>query len=224
MSLTKPQLVLLDLDGTLVDTMPDLAFSVNEMLNKMDLPQYSEQTICNWLGNGIEKLVHRALTGNNDGEAKAELYNQALPLFMDIYADNTTRFSVFFPGVEEGLEYLKSQQDIHLGCVTNKHSRFTEILLKSLAIYDDFDLVLCGDSLAKRKPDPMQLLHAADFFSVKPENSLMIGDSTNDVFAAKAAGFQVLCVDYGYNHGVDIRESNPDMVVDSLSKLPNLFH
>lgn len=223
MALTKPQLVLLDVDGTLVDTAPDLAYSVNAMLAELTLPQHEVQAIRRWIGNGIEKLVHRALTGNNDGEANPELFNQAFSLFMDIYAENAARLSVFYPGVETGLDYLKSQ-DLHLGCVTNKRSRFTELLLKSLNIYDDFDMILCGDSLPKRKPDPMQLLHASEYFSVLPVDSLMIGDSTNDVHAARAAGFQVLCVNYGYNRGVDIRESNPDKVIDSLAQLPELFH
>ncbi len=215
-------MVLLDIDGTLVDTAPDLAYSIDAMLHEIGMAKHGLERIRQWIGNGIERLVHRALTNDTDGEAETELYNRAFPLFMDIYADNAAGLSEFYPGVEEGLDYLKSE-DFKLGCVTNKRSRFTEILLKSLGIYNDFELVLCGDSLPKRKPDPMQLLHAAEFFSVEPENSLMVGDSTNDVFAAKAAGFQILCVDYGYNRGIDIRESKPDMVVDSLAVLPELI-
>lgn len=216
-------MVLLDLDGTLIDTAPDLAYSINAMLNRLNLPEHPEQSIRDWIGNGIEKLVHRALTGDDNGEASQALYDQALPLFRDIYADNAARLSQFYPGVKHGLEYLKSLK-LNLGCATNKHSRFTEILLKSMGIYDDFGLVLCGDSLPKLKPDPLPLLHAAEYFSVEPADSLMIGDSTNDVYAAQAAGFKVLCVNYGYNRGVDIRESDPDMVVDSLAKLPEVFH
>lgn len=222
MSLTKPEMVLLDIDGTLVDTVPDLAFSIDTMLQEIGFEQHGVDKIRDWVGNGIERLVHRALTDDQDENAEEELFQKAFPLFMDIYADNAASASQFYPGVEEGLEYLKSE-NFKLGCVTNKRSRFTETLLKSLGIYNDFEIVICGDTLPKRKPDPMQLLHAAEFFNVSPEDSLMVGDSTNDVYAAKAAGFQILAVNYGYNRGVDISEADPDMVVDSLAKLPEII-
>ncbi len=220
MDLSHTEMVLLDVDGTLVDTVPDLAWSVDTMLQEIGLPVRGEDKVRGWVGNGIETLVKRALTDADDGEPEAELFDQAFPLFMDIYADNAARHSRFYPGVEDGLEYLK-QGDYRLGCVTNKRARFTEILLRSLGIYDDFGIVICGDTLPKRKPDPLPLLHAAEFFEVTPENSLMVGDSINDVGAARAAGFNVLCVSYGYNRGVDIRDAGPDVVIDSLSELPD---
>ncbi|MDH5571733.1 MAG: HAD-IA family hydrolase, partial [Gammaproteobacteria bacterium] len=120
------------------------------------------------------------------------------------------------------LAFLKAQ-GYKLGCVTNKAAQFTEPLLKDLGVYDDFAIVISGDTLAKKKPDPMPLLHAADFFGVKPENALMIGDSVSDVKAARAAGFNILCMTYGYNHGVDIREANPDVVIDSMAQLPDIL-
>ncbi len=220
MDLSHTEMVLLDVDGTLVDTVPDLAWSVDTMLQEIGLPVRGEDKVRGWVGNGIETLIKRALTDADDGEPEAELFDQAFPLFMDIYADNAARHSRFYPGVEDGLEYLK-QGDYRLGCVTNKRARFTEILLRSLGIYDDFGIVICGDTLPKRKPDPLPLLHAAEFFEVTPENSLMVGDSINDVGAARAAGFNVLCVSYGYNRGVDIRDAGPDVVIDSLSELPD---
>lgn len=218
--LTQTEMVLLDVDGTLIDTVPDLAYSIDTMLQEMGLPQRGEEKIRTWVGNGIEKLVKRALTDDDDGEPDAEEFDRAFPLFMDIYADNAAQRSRFYPGVEEGLEFLRSH-DYKLGCVTNKRTRFTEILLHTLDIYDDFEIVICGDTLPKRKPNPMPLLHAANFFSIDPENSLMVGDSINDVGAARAADFNVLCVSYGYNRGVDIRDSEPDAVVDSLAELPD---
>ncbi len=220
MDLSHTEMVLLDVDGTLVDTVPDLAWSVDTMLQEIGLPVRGEDKVRGWVGNGIETLVKRALTDADDGEPEAELFDQAFPLFMDIYADNAARHSRFYPGVEDGLEYLK-QGDYRLGCVTNKRARFTEILLRSLGIYDDFGIVICGDTLPKRKPDPLPLLHAAEFFEVTPENSLMGGDSINHVGAARAAGFNVLCVSYGYNRGVDIRDAGPDVVIDSLTELPD---
>lgn len=219
MSLTATEMVLLDVDGTLVDTVPDLACSVDSMLEQIGLPGRGENKIRNWVGNGIEKLVKRALTDDENGEPAEELFERAFPLFLEIYADNAARHSRIYPGVEDGLEYLKSK-GYKLGCVTNKRTRFTEILLKSLGIYDDFAIVICGDTLPKRKPDPLPLLHAAEFFQVSPAVSLMVGDSVNDVGAARAAGFNILCVSYGYNRGMDIKTANPDVVVDSLAELP----
>jgi len=149
-------------------------------------------------------------------------FEKALPIFIDSYRENACKHSQLYAGVREGLDYLASN-DIKLGCVTNKLSQFTNTILETLKIQDEFGIVISGDSLARKKPDPLPLLHAAEYFAVKPEQSLMIGDSVNDVSAARAAGFQVLCVSYGYNLGQDIRLANPDYVVDSLADLVNIF-
>jgi len=124
--------------------------------------------------------------------------------------------------VREGLDYLKAQ-NYSLGCVTNKAEQFTVPLLKDLGIYDEFSIVICGDKLPKKKPDPLPLLHAAEFFKVVPEKALMIGDSISDVKAARAAGFQIICMSYGYNHGEDIRNYNPDLVIDSMAELQGVL-
>ena len=216
-------MVLFDLDGTLVDSAPDLAYSVDTMLVEVGLPERGEDKIRQWIGNGIERTVKRALLDGMDGEPDHELFNRAFPIFMNIYAENAARKSKFYDGVMEGMNFLKSN-NYKIGCVTNKQEKFTHILLKELGIFDDFGIVISGDSLPKKKPDPMPLLHAARHFNVKPENSLMVGDSMNDVQAARAAGFRILCVSYGYNHGKDIRETNPDAVVDSLAELPGLLN
>ena len=104
-----------------------------------------------------------------------------------------------------------------LGCVTNKAAQFTEPLLRDLGVLDDFSIVISGDTLSRKKPDPEPLLHAARFFGVDPQSSLMIGDSVSDVHAARAAGFQIVCMSYGYNHGMDIRDAQPDAVIDNLT-------
>jgi phosphoglycolate phosphatase len=124
--------------------------------------------------------------------------------------------------VREGLDYLK-QAGYRLGCVTNKAEQFTVPLLKDLGVHDYFEIVVSGDSLPRKKPDPMPLLHVAEFFGVEPENALMIGDSVSDVKAARAAGFQIVCMTYGYNHGMDIRDAQPDAVMDSMAELPELL-
>jgi phosphoglycolate phosphatase len=106
-----------------------------------------------------------------------------------------------------------------LGCVTNKAARFTEPLLKDLGVRDAFEIVISGDTLPKKKPDPAPLLHAAEFFGVEPARALMIGDSVSDVKAARAAGFRIVCMSYGYNHGEDIRGCGPDAVIDDMTQL-----
>ena len=145
-------------------------------------------------------------------------FEKAYPIFLDLYAENTSKRSILYPGVRDGLDYLKAS-GYALGCVTNKAEQFTIPLLKDLGIYDDFSIVVSGDTLEHKKPHPAPLLHAAEFFKVAPEQSLMIGDSVNDVKAARAASFMIACVPYGYNHGDDIREAKPDLVIDNLAAL-----
>ena len=223
MTLRKPELVLFDLDGTLVDSSPDLAYSADSMLEQLGMPRRGEECIRNWIGNGIERLVKRALTGEMHAEPDAALYKNAMPIFLEIYEQNACVLSRCYDGVKDSLNYLR-EHHYRTGCVTNKATRFTNILLQSLGIHDDFDIIISGDTLAKKKPDPMQLLHAAEHFKVSPDRSLMVGDSINDVEAARAAGFQILCVTYGYNLGQDIRATNPDAVVDTLGELPSLLN
>jgi len=222
MVVKKPEMVLIDVDGTLVDSVPDLAFCVDEMMTQLEMPVHGESKVREWVGNGVERLVRRALIGQLDGEPDDALFEKAYPIFLELYSDNTCKRSVLYPGVREGLDFLKSA-GFKLGCVTNKAACFTEPLLQDLGIFDEFAIVVSGDTLEKKKPDPMPLLHAAEFFGIEPKNALMLGDSVSDVKAARAAGFQIICMTYGYNHGVDIRESNPDAVIDSMAELPQLL-
>jgi len=218
----KPEMILIDVDGTLVDSVPDLAFCVDEMMKKLDMPVHGEAKVREWVGNGVERLTRRALIGQLDGEPDDALFEKAYPIFMELYAENTSKRSMLYPGVVEGLAYLETT-GIKLGCVTNKAAQFTEPLLKDLGVFDKFSIVISGDTLPKKKPDPMPLLHGAEFFNVKPENAMMLGDSVSDVKASRAAGFQIVCMSYGYNHGVDIRESNPDAVIDSMAEIQGLL-
>ena len=218
----KPEMILIDVDGTLVDSVPDLAYCVDEMMKQLGMPVHGEAKVRNWVGNGVERLTRRALIGQLDGEPDEELFQKAYPIFLELYAENTSQRSCLYPGVQEGLDYLKSQ-GYKLGCVTNKASQFTIPLLKDLGVHDYFANIVCGDTLPEKKPHPMPLLHSAEVLGVKPENALMVGDSVSDVKAARAAGFQIVCMSYGYNHGVDIRESNPDAVIDSMAEFKNFL-
>ncbi len=220
--LPHPRMVLIDVDGTLVDSVPDLAFCVNQMMQALGLPSYSEDRVRTWVGNGVERLVKRALTGDMDAEPEATRYTQALTVFMECYARNVSKRSRLYPGALEGLQALKASE-VRLGAVTNKAERFTLPLLRDLGILGYFEVVVSGDTLPQKKPDPAPLLYAAERLGVRPEDSLMVGDSRSDVKAARAAGFAIVCVRYGYNHGQDIRQERPDAVIDSLAELSGLL-
>ena len=214
----QPKLIMIDVDGTLVDSVPDLAYCIDEMMQKLGLQKWGETKVRHWVGNGVPKLVERALTGELEGRPIKEVFDVAYPIFLDLYEDNSAERSYLYDGVREGLDYLKSQR-YQLGCVTNKSEQFTHPLLKALGIFNDFKIIISGDTLAKRKPDPMPLLYCAERFNLKPEECLMLGDSVSDVKAARAAGFDIICMSYGYNHGNDIADENPDLVIDSMSQL-----
>jgi phosphoglycolate phosphatase len=218
----KPEMILIDVDGTLVDSVPDLAYCVDTMMKQLGREPHGESRVRDWVGNGVERLVRRALVGQLRGEPDDADFERAYPLFLDLYAENTSKRSVLYPGVREGIAFLRTA-GYKLGCVTNKAAQFTEPLLKDLGIYDVFAIVISGDTLTKKKPDPAPLLHAAKFFGCSPASALMIGDSVSDVAAARAAGFQIVCMSYGYNHGVDIREAGPDAVIDSLAEIQALL-
>ncbi len=222
MALTIPELVLVDLDGTLIDSVPDLAYAVDAMMKQLDLPERGEEKVRNWVGNGIERLVKRALLDQLDGEPDPELFKEALNYFDAFYTECNSRYSRVFKDVRKGLNWLKSQGAI-LVCITNKAEKFSVPLLEALDLHHYFRIILSGDSLPKKKPDPLPLLYAAKKFKIKPKNSLILGDSINDVQAGRAAGFSVVCVSYGYNHGQDINLAKPDAVIDSFINLPSIF-
>ena len=217
-AIRKPGMILIDVDGTLVDSVPDLTFCVDEMMKQLGREPRGEARVRNWVGNGVERLVERDLTGELDGEPDRAAYQAAYPIFLELYTDNTSKRSRLYPGVREGLDYLTGA-GYRLGCVTNKAERFTVPLLRDLGVYDYFGIVVSGDTLQYKKPHPAPLLHAAEFFQVAPQQALMVGDSVSDVKAARAAGFMIACVPYGYNHGDDIRLAEPDVVIESLASL-----
>ena len=223
MPIKKPAMVLIDVDGTLVDSVPDLAYCVDEMMKQLDMPVYGEDKVRNWVGNGVERLTRRALIGQLDGEPDEALFEKAYPIFLDLYDNNVCERSCLYDGVREALDFLKTQ-DVKIGCVTNKNAQFTLPILEKLGVKDYFEIIVCGDTLDKKKPDPLPLLHAAEKLGVKAEQSLMLGDSMSDVKAARAAKFDIICMSYGYNHGEDIRDYNPDAVVDSMAEIKNIIN
>jgi len=209
---------MIDVDGTLVDSVPDLTYCVDEMMKQLGKESCGEAKVRQWVGNGVPKLVERALTSELEATPNSEDYEKAYPVFLELYAENTAKRSCLYDGVREGLDYMKSQGYL-LGCVTNKAEQFTLPLLKALGIFDDFSIIISGDTLAKKKPDPLPLLHSASHFSIDPKDCMMLGDSVSDVRASRAAGFAIICMSYGYNHGNDIANEEPDLVLDSMSEL-----
>ena len=160
-----PKLIMIDIDGTLVDSVPDLAYCVDETMKAMGRDACGEAKVRHWVGNGVPKLVERSLTGELEGMVDKQDFDKAYPIFLDLYADNTSKRSYLYDGVREGLDYLK-QQGYTLGCVTNKAERFTLPVLKDLGIFTDFGIVISGDTLERKKPDPLPLLHGANFFGI----------------------------------------------------------
>lgn len=219
--LKRPEMVLIDVDGTLVDSVPDLAYCVDEMLKQLNMPTRGEEAVRHWVGNGVERLVKRGLINALDGEPDADLYGQALPIFRALYAENTSKRSCLYDGVLDALDFLKTT-GVKIGCVTNKASEFTLPILTDLGIADYFETILCGDMVERKKPDPLPLLQSAEQLGVSPTASMMLGDSMSDVKAARAAEFSIVCMSYGYNHGEDIRDYNPDAVVDSMAEIKTI--
>jgi phosphoglycolate phosphatase len=206
--------IVIDLDGTLLHTAPELAESANRMLRDMGRAPVSQQLLMSYIGNGISWLVKRALTGDMHAEPEAALYGQALPIFERHYTELLLQ-SKPFDGVIEGLDAMKAA-GFRLGCITNKVARYTEPLLRGIGLAGYFEIVLSGDTLPEKKPHPLPLQYAARFFGVPVEQVLLIGDSLNDTVAARAAGCPVFCVPYGYNHGEAVDGLDLDAVIDSL--------
>ncbi len=217
-----PELIMIDVDGTLVDSVPDLAWCVDETLKAVGMQPRGEAAVRNWVGNGVVRLMERAIANDLDAPHDEAIMQKAMPIFIELYSENTSKRSVLYPGVREGMDYLKTL-DIKIGCITNKNEQFTHPILKDLGLWDDFEIVISGDTLEKKKPDPLPLLHGAKELGADPQKSLMLGDSTSDVKAARAAGFDIICMSYGYNHGADIRDSSPDAVIDSFVELKDLI-
>jgi phosphoglycolate phosphatase len=190
------------------------------MMRELGLPPRGQEASRHWVGNGVERFVERTLLNSVDGTADPELFAKALPIFKALYLVNNSQRSCVYDGVIEGLAWLKDQ-GYRLACVTNKAEAFTMPLLRDMKLLDLFEFVVSGDTCAEKKPSPMPLLYAAEKMGVTPENALMIGDSISDVKAARAAHFHIICMSYGYNHGVDIREANPDAVIDSMTQFPD---
>lgn len=214
--------VVIDLDGTLLDTAPDLADSAMAMAADLGLPAITLDEVKTYIGNGVSRLVKRVLTRDMYADPAPELFAKALPIYEQHYAEWVSRRSRPFAGVVEGLQAIKAH-GVHMACITNKAARFTHPLLKDTGLFDYFELILSGDTLPEKKPSPLPLLHACSVFACEPSELLLIGDSLNDTQAARAAGSPVFCVPYGYNRGRPVSELDLDAVVSTLADAAKLI-
>lgn len=215
----RPSLIVFDLDGTLVDSAPDLAHSIDQMLVRLGRSPAGLARVRGWIGNGMPMLVKRALTGEQWPSAEPEGFAEALTLYMDIYAENLSARTRLYEGARECLHELR-QRGLRMACITNKHSRFTRPLLEQLGVAEYFDAIASADQFAKHKPDPEPLLKTAEGLGVLPERSLMVGDSPADAEAARNAGFMLALVPYGYHGGKGVEALQPDLILESLAGLP----
>jgi len=213
-----PQAVFFDLDGTLVDSVPDLAEAARRMLAELGEPARSDAEVSTFVGKGIPVMVERALTVGRRPVGPERLH-EAVACFMRHYDVTNGLLTVAYPGVSETLPLLRGR-GLKLGCVTNKAEAFIAPLLEQLGLLQYMDCIVGGDTLAKKKPDPEPLWHACESVGVAREASLMVGDSGNDALCARRAGIPVLLMTYGYNEGVPVDTVDCDGLLSSLTELP----
>ncbi len=217
--LQQKTVLLFDLDGTLVDSAPDLALALNMTLRDLKLCEYNEPTIRRWVGNGAKLLIERALSSTSKtNKSDPALVNDALALFVQHYQNGLCIKSALYSDVKEGLLTLKAS-GFRLAIITNKSEAFISPILVGLGIGGLFEVLIGGDTLSEKKPHPAPLNYALQQLKVPAEQCLMIGDSKNDILAAKAANITSVGLTYGYNYGENIADYQPDFCFDSFSEL-----
>lgn len=210
--------VLFDLDGTLVDSAPDMAVAVDRMLAELGHAPAGVERVRHWVGNGARRLVMRALSGDIDGVPPEVETEHALAAFLAYYGERLSVDSRVYPGVVDGLDRLRAD-GYGLACVTNKPESLARPLLEAMGLGRYLPVVVGGDTLPERKPEAAPLHYAMAALEAWPDRTLMVGDSRTDVDAGRNAGTGVVCVPYGYNGGEDVRAMGPDAVVSSIEEL-----
>ena len=224
MKLSNKKIIFFDLDGTLINSAPDLANSINYMLLKLSKQVVDKEIIHQWIGNGAQMLVKRALSGSviiNDN-IDADQFNKAYQIFIDHYKEHVCIETFTYDNVQSTLEYLY-KNNYKLAIITNKPEQFIAPILQKLHIEKYFDYAIGGDSLKKKKPDPQPIQHCIEKFNTHNSNCVMIGDSKNDIVAAKAANIFSIGVTYGYNYDEPISRYEPDIIIDDFKQLMEIF-
>ena len=206
------QAAIVDLDGTMVDTLGDFVVALNRMLDELSVRRVERASIERMVGKGSEHLIHSVLAHVG---APASLYESAWQAYQRHYLAINGQYSEVYPGVRQGLQVLR-EAGLKLACLTNKPAAFAAPLLAAKGLADYFGVVFGGDAFERKKPDPMPLLKTCEALGTLPARTLMIGDSSNDARAARDAGCPVLLVTYGYNHGEPVRQVAADGFLDSL--------
>ena len=231
MGLQRFQAAIVDLDGTMVDTLGDFEVALNRTLADLDLPPVTRAVVERTVGKGSEHLIRTVLARQMAlPEARGEgptcpswtvdsLYERAWQRYQHHYRAINGAFSEVYPGVTEGLQAL-SAAGLVLACLTNKPLAFARDLLAAKGLAGHFSQVFGGDSFERKKPDPLPLLKTCEALGTLPQHTLMVGDSSNDAQAGHAAGCGVVLVTYGYNHGEPIRQTPALAWVDALSDIP----
>jgi len=220
LKLTNKKVIIFDLDGTLIDSVPDLAWAINKMLSTLKRETFSEETIRFWVGNGAQTLVKRALLGRDTVNEPLDeaLFSKALKIFLSFYQKHLCTETQPYPHVLETLQALKEKK-YRLAIVTNKPVEFVQPILKGLGFESTIQYFLGGNSLERKKPDPLPLEHLCKELGITVDECIMVGDSKNDIQAANACGMQSIGVTYGYNYGEDISVYGPDIIVDDFEEI-----
>ncbi len=213
---------IIDLDGTMVHTAPDFQVAINRMREELELVPLTIETVMEFVGKGSENLMRRVLGVDFDADGVERMFEQAMSAYQRHYLAINGDYSSVYEGVHEGLAAMK-QGGLRLACVTNKPISFARPLLEKTGLNSYFELVYGGDSLAKKKPDPLPMLTVCRDFALEPSQVVAIGDSSNDAEAARAAGCRSLTVPYGYNHGKPVQSIDSDGIVATLQVAANLL-
>ena len=219
----KKELIIYDFDGTLIDSVPDLALALNLMLEDIEFKTFNEESIRHWVGNGAQTLVKRALSGaaEIDKNLDNELFERALEIFLQHYEKNACVSTTIYPNVKETLESFY-KDGYKQAIVTNKPYKFIQPILKGLEIEHYFEYYIGGDSLELKKPSPEPLYHVCKKLDIDVAKSIMVGDSKNDIISANSAKMDVVGVSYGYNYGEDIGVHKPSIVIDDIKELVDI--
>lgn len=214
--MTVLQAAIIDLDGTLVDTLGDFSAAIDAMLESLGQPPLHRDVVAGFIGKGSEHLIHSVLACVG---LPADTYEAAWQSYQTAYRAINGKHSAVYPGAAEGVAMLRDA-GLRLACLTNKPTEFARALLRDKGLADAFQVVFGGDAFEKKKPDPLPLLRTCEALGVAPAATLMVGDSINDALAARAAGCPVVLVTYGYNHGAPVHGIDADGYVDSIAEVP----
>ncbi len=216
--------IIFDLDGTLIDSVPDLATSLNNTLKHFNKPTYHRNIIRNWVGNGAKVLVKRGLYGIKDTDdlPQPDNFDEIMEYFLNSYQSNLCKETILYPNVITTLQKLHKRGYI-LALATNKPARFLPKIIDYFGLNELFSVIVGGDDLPHKKPHPMPLLHICNSLGVDTANAIMVGDSKNDILSAKSANITSIAVTYGYNYDIPISQFDPDSIVDDFKEIDGII-